>query len=192
MKRALRVVALLSLLPAVGSAEQLTRKVAGVTPIVDLNGETRVLFKMDSPIDLGSIAVRRAVLRFSSAGAVVDKVLTLRVHPVTTPWVAGAVTWDVGWSRSGGDFDAELFALRLVDLKNPSAELRFDLTTVFKEMLEEEMATDGFILTVDPAEGMGIAAVDVSRFASLTAGTFEVTYVAMAPPPGKRGAKGGL
>ncbi|MGQ0723231.1 MAG: hypothetical protein ACT4PE_16910 [Candidatus Eiseniibacteriota bacterium] len=188
----LLITALACLLATATSAEQLTRRVAGLTAIADVSGDSRVLFKMDSPVELENIAIRRAVLRFDATGMVVDRVLTLRVHPVTTPWVAGAVTWDAGWSRPGSDYDSELFALREVDLRSPSVELRFDLTTVFKEMVEEGMVTDGFMLTVDPGEGAGIAAADVARFASLAAGTFEVTYVAMAPPPGRRGARAGL
>jgi hypothetical protein len=75
-----------------------------------------------------------------------------------------------------------------VDL-SASSEVRIDVTAVMKEVLEEGLDVDGFILTVDPRDGAGIASDDLSAFSGLSGSTLEMTYRKSPPAPGQRGAR---
>jgi hypothetical protein len=47
---------------------------------------------------------------------------------------------------------------------------------MLKEIVEGEMAADGFLLTVDPVEGVGLRVEDLPRFAGLSLGAVELYY----------------
>ena len=175
------------LLVGIASAAELTRGVTDVTTIADGQGSSRMLFRLASAIEVPDIAIRSAQLTFTVSRAASERKVALRIHPVTTAWSAGAAGW-TGWSRDGGDFDEDLFGRVEVDLSS-SSEVRIDVTAVMKEVLEEGMQVDGFILTVDPREGAGIAAGDVSAFSGLSDATLEMTYRKSPPVPGQRGTR---
>jgi hypothetical protein len=126
--------------------------------------------------DLGNIVVSRASLSFTHVGAIADRVIRLRAHPVTTPWNPGTVSWTAGWSRPGGDFDDNLYSVVEVDLRRGVGTVALDLTALVKEAVEGGMNTDGFILTVAPGEGIGLPVADLVRFAALGTGSVELSY----------------
>jgi hypothetical protein len=168
-------------------AAELTRGVTDVTTIADGQGAARMLFRLASAIDVPNIAIRSAQLTFQVSGSASERKVPLRIHPVTAEWSAGAAGW-TGWSRDGGDFDEDLFGRVEVDLSS-SSEVRIDVTGLMKELLEAGLEADGFILTVDPREGLGIASGDVSSFSGLSGATLEMTYRKSPPAPGQRGAR---
>lgn len=175
------------LLTGSAPAAELTRGVTDVTTISDGQGSSRMLFRLGSAIEVPNIAIRSAQLTFPVSSAASERRVPLRIHPVTAEWSAGAAAW-TGWSRDGGDFDEDLFGRAVVDLSSAS-QVRIDVTAVMKEVLEEGMEADGFILTVDPRDGVGIASGDVSSFSGLTGATLEMTYRRSPPVPGQRGAR---
>lgn len=148
--------------------------IAGVTAIANGTGAARILFK--TPVmDLANVAISQATLRVSVVGPLSDRRMSLRIHPVTTPWEPGGVSWTAGWARAGGDFDDDLYAWSELDLDG-GGELTFDMTRVAKEIVEEGVYADGFLLTVDPADGIGLLSDDVERFQGLASASVEIAY----------------
>jgi hypothetical protein len=178
MKRAIPWILLLVAAPASGA--ELTRGITDVTPILNGRGSARVLFKAP-PIDLGSVAIREAVLSFTPAGLPEERTISLRVHPVTTGWSPGGVDWERGWSRVGGDFDDLLYSRVELDLREGAQPVSIDLTAVFKEIVEEAMYADGFIVTVDPQDGAGFRVQDLPRMMALASARLDVKYRTVRP-----------
>lgn len=168
--------------------EEQSRDITDVRTILDGEGVARVLFKVNAPVNLDGVAIRRATLRLSASGSIESRKIRLRVHPVTTAWNSGAVSWTSPWTRPGGDFDDELHGRAQLDLGVGTADLRFDVTPIVKEIVEHGMEADGFILTVDPADGRGIRTADLARLQNLVGATLEVTYRRVSSPPSRRGA----
>jgi hypothetical protein len=111
----------------------------------------------------------------------------IQVHPITTTWTAGAVTWTSGWQKPGGDIDADLYSRRDIDLSKGRQQVGLDLTGLLKEQIEEGMFADGFLLTVPPYVGEGIPAAALTRYVSVANATLAVTYREVSdPPPGRR------
>lgn len=146
---------------------------------------SRLLFKADGIGALGTVAISRARIEFDMAGDTADRVLYLRLCPVTTSWNAASVHWNNGWRRAGGDFDEDLAAEMGVDLSREGGKVVLDVTAILKEWLEGGAEFDGFLLSVQPREGgEGIRGEDVARFQSLGSGSLIVDYRnAAAPPP---------
>jgi hypothetical protein len=187
MRTIMTVLAAGVLLIGSAGADELTRSVTDVTTITDGQGSSRILFCLGSVIDVEDIAIRKAVLHFRGSAAG-ERTVPLLVHPVTTSWSPGAVGWSTGWSREGGDYDEAVYARVEADLSS-SSEVRIDVTSLMKEVLEAGLETDGFILTVDPREGMGIASGDMSSFSGLSSAMLEMTYRKSPPVLGQRGAR---
>jgi hypothetical protein len=169
------------------AADELTRSITDVTTITDGLGSSRILFRLGSAIEVENIAIRKAVLHFRGSAAG-ERTVPLLVHPVTASWSPGAVGWSAGWSREGGDYDEAVYARVEADLSS-SSEVRIDVTGLMKELLESGLEADGFILTVDPRDGAGIASDDLSAFSGLSGATLEMTYRKSPPAPGQRGAR---
>jgi hypothetical protein len=56
-----------------------------------------------------------------------------------------------------------------------------DMTSMLKDVLESGMTADGFLLTVDPVDGVGIPVTDLTRFGTLATATFDVRYRNVPP-----------
>ena len=152
--------------------------------VISHEGANRVLFKADGLRALDSAAISRALIEFDVAGATADRRLHWRLCPVTTAWEAGAVSWDTGWNRPGGDFDERLGAEVSVDLSRGTRTAVFDVTRILKEWLEGGVDYDGFILTVQRRDGgEGILTEDLARLAGLNSASLEVSYRALPPGP---------
>ena len=151
--------------------------VRDVAVIQDGAGSTRILFRASSAVsDLSEAIVSKAHLTITTTGIADARTLRVRVYPVTTVgWNPLGVSW-TGWSRPGGDYDEELFASAELDFARGGATASFDVTAILKEVLESGMTADGFLLTVDPADGTGIASGDLTRFGTLAAATLDVQY----------------
>jgi hypothetical protein len=156
--------------------------VQDVTVIQDGAGSARILFRAGPAVTgLTGTSISQATLTLTTAGLPAARGLRLHLHPVTTPWSAAGASWTSGWSRAGGDIDEEVFATAEVDFTRGTGTAVFDVTGVLKEMLEAGMTADGFILTVNPVDGMGIPVADVARFGTLATATFDLRY-RKAPP----------
>jgi hypothetical protein len=145
--------------------------------IQDAAGSARILFRAPSTIsDLSEAIVSKAHLTITTTGIAEARTLRVRVYPVTAVgWNPLGVSW-TGWTRPGGDYDEELFASAELDFARGGATASFDVTAILKEVLESGMAADGFLLTVDPADGTGIASDDLTRFGTLSTATLDVQY----------------
>jgi hypothetical protein len=115
-----------------------------------------------------------------------DRAFELWIHPVTRAWNPGTVEWRRGWSRPGGDFDDELPSIAQLDLRTPVSEVAFDVTGIMKEILESGMEAHGFLLTVAPADGIGLRVDDLPRFAGLANAGLELKYRQARPLPAHR------
>lgn len=157
-------------------ADTLICGIKDVTTILDGRGSSRILFNLDSAGPSGDFSIARATLTFDLTGvAVPGQVLRLRVHPVTSPWTAGAASWTVGWTRAGGDFDDTVFSRTELDVGRQGT-VSVDVTSIVKEVLQARMTAYGFILTTDPAQSTALSAPDLTRLQSLGSATVEVTY----------------
>ncbi|MBZ0268574.1 hypothetical protein K8I85_10500 [bacterium] len=147
----------------------------------------RVLFKAEGLRSMESVAISRARIEFDVTGAVADRVLYLRLCPVTTPWTAASAQWSSGWRRPGGDFDEDLGADAVIDLSHDSQKAVFDVTPILKEWLEQGAEFSGFILTVQPREGReGIRGEDVDRLQALATASLVVDYRTVPSTPRQR------
>lgn len=147
----------------------------------------RVLFKAEGLRAMESVAISRARIEFDVGGAVADRLLHLRLCPVTTPWNAAAVHWNNGWRRPGGDFDEDLGADVVIDLSHDSRKAVFDVTPMLKEWLEQGAEFSGFLLTVQPREGReGIRGEDVARLQALATASLVVDYRTVPRSPHQR------
>lgn len=174
--RTLLIMMGIALVAQAAFADELTRSVCDVTSITDGEGSARIVFKMDSPIELTDVAVQKATLRFTTSGtAGEERTKTLLLHPLTRAWTAGAVSWTTPWTRPGGDFD-DLYARREWDLGGRGRVLAFDVTLLVKEIVEHDGESLGFLLTVDPEEGVGLPSEDLTRFEGFSSATIEVHY----------------
>ena len=169
----------------VGHAETLTASVRDVTTISNGNGASRVLFDFAGIGNLGDVAVSRATLRFSLSGSTGEGKVLLRLHPVTSSWNPGGVSWSGGWSRAGGDFDETVYSRTEVNLSRQGT-VSIDATVPLRESLVGGMSSHGFLLTVDPRSGEGLNSELVGRLQNLGSATLELNYRKVPPKP--RGA----
>jgi hypothetical protein len=154
--------------------------VDSVIPLGDMSvlengaGKARIVFH-PAPLDLPeNIAIGRAQLSFAIPLVGETRTVRVRVHPVTSAWTAGLVTWTLGWSQPGGDFDPDLAADAEVTL-GVGGEASFDVTGILQE-IEAGYFADGFILTVPQEDGVGLNVADVAAFTGVAAATFDVFY----------------
>ena len=155
-------------------AERLSRSTTDACTIQHESGAGRILFRADLEPQEPRVLVGRALARVPLDSIELSRSMTLRVHPVTTAWTAGAVSWTSGWTRPGGDFDDRLRAR--AEVSGGSVEAIFDITVIAKEMLEHGMTNYGFILTLEPSEGLGLPEADLEAFESLSGATVEVDW----------------
>jgi hypothetical protein len=160
-------------------------RIKDVSVIQDDRGVSRVLFRLDEPGPFDHITVRRAVLEVPYAPIDGDRVLDLAIHPVTTNWDEGA-DWEIGWDRPGGDFDDRLSSKARAEIRGRAGRLVFDLTVALKEVFEEGMFADGFIVTAARADG--ISPEDLALLENLGSSELDVSYRVMTsfPPESDR------
>jgi hypothetical protein len=156
------------------ASRQMSASVKDVTELADATGNARLLFRLAPAEKLDGMLVSQATVTFQAVGTPTKEPLRLRVYPVTTTWTAGAVSWTSGWNRAGGDYNEDIYVPVEVDLSSGSATVELDLTPLVKETVEGGAATDGFILTTDPAAAMGLAATDAAGFLTLSTGTVDI------------------
>jgi hypothetical protein len=172
----------------VSHADQVVRGLKDIATITDESGVSRMLFRLDGGIDVPHFAIERATLDLGLVGEAENRGFTLRIHPVTTEWIRGAVDWTNGWTRPGGDFEDDLYSRARVHFGGGSTHGVFDLTVPLKQVLEHDMPADGFILTLAPVDGRGIPAEALARFARLDRATVTIEYKVMPPLVARRSA----
>lgn len=157
------------------SAARLSRGTSDAYTIEHESGAGRILFRANLVPEEENVLVRRALVRVPLGSVEFSRHMILRIHPVTTPWTAGQVSWTTGWSRDGGDFDDALWG-RAEVFPSSAGVATFDITVIAKEMLEHGMANYGFILTIDPDEGVGLPASDLDALDALSGATVQVDW----------------
>lgn len=170
----------------IAQGAEIQRGIASVAAIHDGEGASRLLCKLEQPIALEGVAVRRAILRVPFSGAVEPRSLELRAYAISRDWTPGAVGWRQGWTEPGGDLHRDLYGQANVDLAVGSSEIRFDVTSAFKESLEHGTAFYGFALSVPPRLGQGIRTEDLPRFGQLGNAEVMVSYKLAPVPPRAR------
>jgi hypothetical protein len=166
-------------------ARELTRHVSDATTITEPDtGVGRVLFRADLSVEDENVSVRRAYVRVPMTAVELSEPMTLRIHPVTSEWDAGAVSW-TSWSEPGGDFESEVHGRAEVSAR-AEGEIVFDITILAKDILEHGVPNRGFLLTIDPGEGVGIPPGDVDAW-DLQGASVEVQYRRTPPPPRRIG-----
>lgn len=163
--------------------------VRDVAVMQDGAGSARIVFRAATSVSgLSEAILSRAQLTVTTSGVAGARILRVRIYPVTTVgWSPLGVSW-TAWARPGGDYDEELFASAELDFTRGSATATFDVTAILKEVLESGMTADGFLLTVDPADGTGIGVTDLPRFGTLAGATFDLSYRHMPAGLLSRGA----
>ncbi len=164
-------------------AMERTLTVQDVAVLQDGRGQGRVAFRVPEIAPGERIVVSSAQLVVPLSGAVSERSLRLRAHPITRAWNGGA-TWTTPWSRPGGDIAEDVYMAFDVDLRRGSAVL--DLTALVKESVEGGQPAHGFLLTADPVDGAGVRSEDLPRFSGLAGGRLEVRYMRVGPPPAGR------
>lgn len=159
--------------PSLSFAAAVDPPIAESAVIHDGFGSARILLKIGQQLPPPGSLVSRATLRVPLSGLVSAKTIRASLHPVTRAWNARSVSWSSGWSRPGGDFNDELFAEVEADLGRNDA-LTFDVTHLIKEIVEEGVFADGFILTVHPGDGIGYSEEDAARFQGISGATLDV------------------
>lgn len=174
IRMTLGIALVLATLAADARSAELVLSPRDINPIHDGEGASRILFRLDGVEVSDYRMISEAILEIPFSGSEQERHAELRVLPVTTAWIRG-VGWDGGWERDGGDFDEQIPARDRVDLRNGSGVARFDLTVAFREILEEGMFADGFILTEVHPDRAGLVQEDLGRWllqsASLTVKT---------------------
>jgi hypothetical protein len=170
---------------ATASAESMSCSIGETGTIQSASGETRALFKVSGLDRLGSVALRRATLTIPyTLSRAEDRRVELRVMPVTTDWSSGSVSWDAGWTASGGDCDEALYARGVADFSSTSGSVTFDVTVAMKELLEEGASFYGFLVTGRGAAG-GLASADAAVVGQLASATLDLSYkTTLGAPPG--------
>jgi hypothetical protein len=156
-------------------AEKSTGGVVDVASIEDGEGNARILCHWSAAIDAEHFAIGRAYMKFDVSGEAEERSIRLRFHPVTSPWSAADVAWSSGWSEPGGDFDGAAMSTADIDLAKGSSTVFVSVTEIMKE-LEEGDASNGFLVTVDPADGIGLKEEDLPRFDGLASASLEVSW----------------
>ncbi len=133
--------------------------VADVTVVTNGEGASRVLFRLPVSTASERTIVKKAILTVPFTGAPEEKSLELRICPVTEAWPSGA-----SWST---EFDADVFAPARVDLGSGSGSATFDLTVLLKEVLEDDLTSDGFVLVSGSQVVDGLTGDDADRFETL-------------------------
>ncbi len=170
------------ILASVAGANEVGQSVDGVATISNGEGQSRILLSLQPEVEAENAAVWKARLRFELAGTEAERVLPVVLHPITSPWNPGAVSWQSGWQTPGGDFDEELFARAELNLGAPGP-VSIDVTSLVKEIVEDGYTCYGFILTADRSVGVGISSEDLSRFENLGAAEMDISYRTTPPLP---------
>lgn len=154
---------------ATAHADQMARPVTDVATLEQASGRSRIVFSCDTSALGTDAAVRQALLRFELVGEAVARTVSLRVHPLTSSRGGGALTYDEGqWAHAS------------VDLSRAGSVV-VDLTPLVKEIVEWDRPAHGFVVTVDPAAGDGLASVEASRLAGIADGTVEIRWRKTTP-----------
>ncbi len=155
-------------LTSVTRAEDRSAALRDLSVIQDGRGAARILFRIGE-LDLDDhTLIRRATLSVPVTTLPEERVLDLRLYPLSRSWDVTA-SWTAPWTTAGGDFDRELYSEARVDLRSGSSVAVFDVTSVLKEVLEEEVFADGFLLTDVTGGASGIRLTDVAALQLTTA-----------------------
>ena len=168
-------VTLVSLISSRAMAEQSARTISDVTVIEHPEGGSQIAFRWDPSIPEGNVAVRQALLRFELQGNPIERSRTIRVYPITSNWSPGSpsVEYDEGfWTRTELDFS-----------RNGPAVV--DLTALVKDIVEADMTSYGFLLTVGPGDEPGLDEAEVARFGGLSTGTVDVKWRSVPQVPSR-------
>ena len=121
------------------------------------NSDFHVLMKPQIEFPDTTMVVGRAFLNLTASPLTDDTTfISIRLHPITTDWDPGNVSWDSPWTDPGGDFDSVLYAEKMITLPN-NQEIRIDFTDLCMRWADGRLPYYGFMLRV--------SASSLSRFA---------------------------
>jgi hypothetical protein len=69
-----------------------------------------------------------------------------------------------------------------VDLNRGPSETELDLPSILKEIVEADKVADGFLVTVDPADGRGLKVQDLPRLQGLRTGAVRIEFRTIPAP----------
>lgn len=164
-------------------AEQVTSVPGRSATIDDGEGHSRILLPWAAPTEDENVTVSRAIFHFEVGGETEERLLRVRLYPITSAWTPETVDWANGWSSPGGDIDEEVWCHATIELERGSHTFAFDVTNVVKEVMEEGYEPYGFLITSEPSEGIGLQEGDLGRFSEIADGSLEVSWRRVPPKP---------
>jgi hypothetical protein len=164
-------------------SEQLVLSVSDWASIENGSGQARLLFHVSDLPEGNRIAVMHAELRLPLTGSAAARRYDLRLYPLTRSWISGDVDWYEGWDRPGGDVRDDLLSHCAADLARGPQSVVFDVRSAVVEMMNGDLAENGFLLTVASRQGEGIDSEDLDRFDGLGDGTLTIRYRKVSRKP---------
>ncbi|MGQ0720713.1 MAG: DNRLRE domain-containing protein [Candidatus Eiseniibacteriota bacterium] len=155
------------------------------TMIDNGKGEARALFRHETLSLPTNAVLSRAVLEFPYSAVASAKTQELIVYPVTTTWTTSGADWSTGWSAAGGDVEENLGSRAAVDFSTPGTAT-IDVTGMMKDVLEDGVFADGFLLSVPSFAGEGMA-LDRAAGLDVTGGTLRISYRQVGHGPNAQG-----
>ncbi len=150
--------------------------IAEVRTIESPGGDRRILFR---PGDLSRFVgelVLSASLEIPLARTAISRSVDLRVYPMTREWTSGA-TWNSPWTREGGDIDENYVPTGRLEAGDGRVSSVFlDVTSIVRAWADSELAKNGLVLCIPPAQGDGLDSEAVGAFADLAGATIHVDY----------------
>ncbi len=147
-------------------------------------GAARVLFRAPDLAALGDPLIFSAHLEFTLPRAATGPETYVQVNAITRDWATGSVSWTSPWTRAGGDRDDTYFRSGQVDAE--ATALRLDVTSLVRAMVEGEIESYGFMLSVPYGVGEGFRAAELSRLGTLSAGRLVVEHRQFRAPKAVR------
>lgn len=166
------------------AAERVEFPLGTATVISGETGQARILFRVPDLSALGDPLIFSAHLEFTLPRAAAGPEVYVQVNAITRDWAAGSVGWTSPWTRAGGDRDDTYFRSGQVDAE--ATALRLDVTSLVRAMMEGEVESYGFMLSVPYGVGEGFRAAELSRLGTLSAGRLVVEHRTFRTPKSVR------
>ncbi len=156
-------------------AEIPTVAIVEAKSIQNENGDFRVLLRPGDFSQFDGELVLSASLEIPLSGLPISEEVTVRVYPLTREW-SSAADWNSPWETPGGDVDENYLPTATLSSANDSASLLVDVTDVVRAWADAELAKNGFVLTVPPSTGEGLAEADAANLGNLSNAKIYIDY----------------
>ena len=119
------------------------------------DGEARVVLKASDLSFLTGRLVKRASLVIPVGARTAPRDLNLYIYAAGRSWDAGSVGWDHPWRRAGGEWNLDHYQIVQITSGGRPGELRFDVSSILREIAEGREPNVGFFLLPDGGEEGG-------------------------------------